>query len=65
MGVTSYITYVNDGHVDYTGANVYEITSVPKYDVLSINATSNISTHIERASAREIRLPHLLQTKRG
>lgn len=36
MGVTSYTTYVSDGHTDYQGAGGYMIASPAKYDSKTI-----------------------------
>jgi uncharacterized protein YbcV (DUF1398 family) len=36
LGVTSYETWVTDGHTDYAGAGNYAISSPAKYDTLII-----------------------------
>lgn len=41
LGVTYYETFVKDGHSDYYGANDYKISSVTKYDALTITENSN------------------------
>lgn len=40
LGVTHYETYVNDGHIDYHGANNYTAKVPAKYDSLLIADTS-------------------------
>jgi uncharacterized protein YbcV (DUF1398 family) len=42
LGVTSYETYVTDGHTNYYGANDYKASSSAKYEALTIAQTSNI-----------------------
>lgn len=42
LGVTYYVTYVNNGHTDYFGINDYKTSSVAKYDELTIAQDSNI-----------------------
>lgn len=39
MGVTSYETFVADGHTDYFGANNYKTTAPAKYAALDIADT--------------------------
>lgn len=41
LGVTAYETYVEDGHVNYYGANDYTANVPAKYDVLTIAEKSN------------------------
>lgn len=41
FGVTSYETYVSDGHTDYYGNYEFKITSDPKYQTLTIAAISD------------------------
>ena len=41
LGVTSYETFVSDGHTDYYGANNYKTTSPSKYAPLEIAQQSN------------------------
>lgn len=41
LGVTSYNTYVTDGHVEYRGLENYQLTSPAKYGQLTIADTSN------------------------
>lgn len=41
LGVTSYDTYVADGHTDYYGAQDFTISSMPLYDKLTIATESN------------------------
>ena len=41
LGVTSYDSYVADGHVDYFGNNNYKTSVPPKYDALTIGVKSN------------------------
>lgn len=40
LGVTNYETLVVDGHTDFFGVNDYKISSIPKYDALTIAETS-------------------------
>jgi len=40
LGVTSYETFVADGHTDYYGANQNKTSSTAKYEVLSIANSS-------------------------
>jgi uncharacterized protein YbcV (DUF1398 family) len=40
LGVTHYETYVEDGHIDYHGANDYTATVPSTYDLLVIADTS-------------------------
>ena len=42
LGVTSYETYVTDGHTDFYGADHYKTSSVAKYDALKIADVCNI-----------------------
>lgn len=42
LGVTSYETFVTDGHTDYYGANDYKTSSAAKYDALKIAPVSTI-----------------------
>jgi uncharacterized protein YbcV (DUF1398 family) len=39
LGVTSYETFVSDGHTDYSGANNYKATAPAKYSELTIAET--------------------------
>jgi len=41
LGVTSYETFVFDGHADYYGANGYKATSPAKYGALKVVESSN------------------------
>lgn len=41
LGVTAYETFVTDGHTVYYGAGAYKISSVAKYDALTIAQVSN------------------------
>ena len=41
LGVTSYSTFVSDGHARYVGKDGYEVLSGAKYDILEIADTSN------------------------
>lgn len=41
LGVTSYETFVTDGHTDYYGSNNYRITSSAKYEALVVSETSD------------------------
>ncbi len=42
LGVTSYETYVSDGHTDYFGKDAYQTSTTPKYDPLLITEVSNV-----------------------
>lgn len=41
LGVRYYETFVTNGHTDYLGANDYKISSVARYDALTIAETPN------------------------
>ncbi|AXE17437.1 phage envelope protein [Runella rosea] len=41
LGVTSYETYVSDGHTDYFGKDAYQTSTTPTYDTLFIAEISN------------------------
>ena len=41
LGVTSYETFVSDGHTDYYGANDYKTTSPAKYENLVVTDIPN------------------------
>ncbi len=41
LGVSSYETFVHDGHTVFNGKNNYQITSPPKYDALVVADKSN------------------------
>lgn len=41
LGVISYETFVANGHTNYSGANDYRVSSVGKYDNLSISSHIN------------------------
>jgi uncharacterized protein YbcV (DUF1398 family) len=41
LGVTSYETYVIDGHTDYFGENDYKTATPAKYDALTVGEVSN------------------------
>lgn len=41
LGVTSYETYVSDGHTDYFGKDAYQTSTTPAYDTLFIAEISN------------------------
>lgn len=41
LGVTSYATYVADGHTDYFGKDAYQTSTTPTYDALFIAEVSN------------------------
>ena len=42
LGVTSYETYVSDGHTDYYGINDFKTSTGAKYDILAIAENSNV-----------------------
>jgi uncharacterized protein YbcV (DUF1398 family) len=41
LGVTSYESFVADGHTDYYGAGDFKITSAAKYDALNVAESSS------------------------
>jgi uncharacterized protein YbcV (DUF1398 family) len=41
LGVTSYETYVSDGHTEYFGKDAYQTSTTPTYDTLFIAEISN------------------------
>ena len=41
LGVTSYETFVTDGHTDYSGAENYKTASEPKYFAMEIAESCN------------------------
>lgn len=41
LGVTGYEAFVSDGHINYFGANNYQISAEPKYPELAIAEPSN------------------------
>jgi len=41
LGVTSFETWVIDSHTDYSGVNNFKTSSMPMYDNLIINNSSN------------------------
>jgi uncharacterized protein YbcV (DUF1398 family) len=41
LGVTFYVTFVSDGHTEYSGANNYKATSPTKYPEMTIAETAN------------------------
>lgn len=47
MGVTHYETYVNDGHINYYGANNYTAKVPAKYETMTI--TENANTEVFKA----------------
>lgn len=53
LGVTSYISYVSDGHTDYYGKNDFQISSNAKYDLLSIAEQSNATQFISDLKAHQ------------
>lgn len=41
IGVTSYETYVTDGHINYHGREDYTVNLPAKYDPMTVNSTPN------------------------
>jgi len=41
LGVTSYETYVSDGHTDYFGKDAYQASTTPTYNPLFVAEVSN------------------------
>lgn len=59
MGVTHYETYVNDGHINYYGANNYVAKVPAKYDPMTIAENANTAVfkaELLASSTRENRL---------
>lgn len=46
LGVIAYDTYVSDGHTTYFGDHDFELTSLPKYEPLIVEETSNADQFI-------------------
>lgn len=42
LGVKEYETFVSDGHTDYSGDAAYEVSSVAKYEALTVQDESNV-----------------------
>ena len=55
MGVTHYETYVNDGHINYYGANNHTAKVPAKYDIITIAENAN----------KEVFKPELLAHQQG
>ncbi len=53
LGVTSYETFVMDGHTSYTGNNHYEITSEGKYHPLAVSQISNAGQFLTDLKAHQ------------
>lgn len=47
LGVKGYDTFVNDGHVEYYGANNYRATATDKYATISVAANLNKERFLE------------------
>lgn len=41
LGITSYHTFVSDGHTDFKGGSNYSLSSPPKYETLIVADKSN------------------------
>jgi uncharacterized protein YbcV (DUF1398 family) len=48
IGVTSYNTYVNDGHTEYFGKNSYKIQSESRYPSIEVAAKGDIKNFADR-----------------
>jgi uncharacterized protein YbcV (DUF1398 family) len=53
LGVTSYSTYVSDGHTNYYGANGFSISSPAKYESKVIATTSHKTDFINDLKAHQ------------
>ncbi|RZL35112.1 MAG: DUF1398 domain-containing protein [Pedobacter sp.] len=53
LGVTSYETFVTDGHTDYYGEDDYKTSSFAKYEALTIAQKSNIEQFKEDIKAHQ------------
>lgn len=42
LGVTSYETFVKDGHTDFKGKDNYQVSTASKYDALNIAPQSDV-----------------------
>lgn len=47
LGVTGYDTFVNDGHVEYFGADNYRVIATEKYDTITVATSANKERFIE------------------
>ena len=47
LGVQVYITFVNDGHVEYFGADDYRVSATKTYDYIVIAPSANKERFIE------------------
>ncbi|HRG38738.1 MAG TPA: DUF1398 family protein [Bacteroidia bacterium] len=53
LGVTSYDTYVTDGHVDYKGIENHKLTASAKYEELIIAEISNKEQFLKDLKAHQ------------
>ena len=53
LGVTSYVTFVNDGHTLYYGNADFQTASPPKYDTLIIESKTNKEQFIQDLKAHQ------------
>ncbi len=47
LGVKGYDTFVNDGHIEYFGADNFRVTATETYDSITIAASANKERFIE------------------
>jgi len=47
LGIKGYDTFVNDGHVEYFGADNYRVAATETYDPITIAASANKERFIE------------------
>lgn len=47
LGVISYDTFVNDGHVEYFGADNFRVVATDTYDEITVASTANKEQFIE------------------
>ena len=47
LGVKGYDTFVNDGHVEYFGADNFRVAATETYDIITIAASANKERFIE------------------
>mgnify|MGYP003575531180 CR=1 FL=1 len=54
MGVTRYVCYVTDGHIDYYGMNGHSVNIPAKYDALFINDVFNAKEFASELKAHQL-----------
>lgn len=53
LGVTHYVAYVGDGHIDYHGPNHYAVKVPPKYNPLPIADSPNYESFKDGLAAHQ------------